>query len=261
MLPYLSPFAAVYLLVLCFLLGLVMGSALNCLAYRMAHKEKWSGGRSRCPDCGHVLKGTDLVPLFSYLFLKGRCRYCGKKISPRYVLSELTLGIVFLCTLLRWDLSVQCAVMLVLFSCLFCLSLVDLDTFEIPDRFLVIPGLVRLGQLIYQFGFSAPFWKQVLPAAGILLGLLGLVLIMDKVLGKESMGGGDIKLLALLGLFFTFPEWLLLLFVSCIFGLLLALTLGAKKSIAFPFGPAISAAAFFVSLFGSQLTGWYLSLF
>ena len=80
-------------------------------------------------------------------------------------------------------------------------------------------------------------------------------------LGKESMGGGDIKLLSLLALFFSFPEWLLLLLVSCILGLVLAATLGAKKGIAFPFGPAISAAAFLVSLFGSQIAGWYLSLF
>lgn len=261
MLLFASPFAAVYLLVLCFLLGLIMGSALNCLAYRMAHREKWSGGRSRCPDCGHVLNWTDLVPLFSYLFLKGRCRYCGKKISPRYVLSELTLGIVFLCTLLRWDLSFECAVMLVLSSCLFCLSLVDLDTFEIPNRFLLIPAVARLLQLFLTHGFTASFYRPVLFAAAILAALLALVLVMDRLLGKESMGGGDIKLLALLGLFFTVPEWLLLLFVSCIFGLLLALTLGAKKGIAFPFGPAISAAAFFVCLFGSQLTGWYLSLF
>ena len=261
MVLFASPFAAVYLITLCAVLGLVMGSALNCLAFRIAKGEKWSGGRSHCVSCGHELRWADLVPVLSYLFLKGRCRYCGEKISPRYVLSELTLGLVFVCTLLRYDLSLSCAVMLVLFSCLFCLSLVDLDTFEIPNRFLLIPAAVRLVQLIYQFGLSAPFWKQVLPAAAILLAMLGLVLVIDKLLGKESMGGGDIKLLSLLGLFFSFPEWLLLLFVACILGLLLALTLGAKKGIAFPFGPAISAAAFFVSLFGSQLTGWYLSLF
>ena len=261
MFSYLDPFTKIYLLLLCAVLGLVMGSALNCLAFRMAHQQKWTGGRSRCVRCGHELKWNDLVPVFSYLFLKGRCRYCGEKISPRYFLAELTLGIVFPALLLRYDLSLDFAVMAVLFGCLFCLSLVDLDTFEIPNRFLVIPGVLRLSQLLYSYGLSAPFLKQVLPAAGILIGLLALVLVMDKVLGKESMGGGDIKLLSLLALFFSFPEWLLLLLVSCILGLVLAATLGAKKGIAFPFGPAISAAAFLVSLFGSQIAGWYLSLF
>ena len=261
MFSYLDTFTKAYLLLLCAALGLVMGSALNCLAWRMAHREKWSGGRSRCVRCGHELKWNDLIPVFSYLFLKGRCRYCGEKISPRYVLAELTLGIVFPALLLRYDLSLQLAVMLVLFACLFSLSLVDLDTFEIPNRFLLIPGILRLAQLLYLHGLTAPFLKQVLPAAAILVGLLALVLVMDKVLGKESMGGGDIKLLSLLALFFSLPEWLLLLLVSCILGLLLAATLGAKKGIAFPFGPAISAAAFLVSLFGSQIAGWYLSLF
>ena len=261
MLLFASPLAGVYLLTLAVLLGLVMGSALNCLAWRMAQGEKWSGGRSRCPQCGHELNALDLVPLFSYLFLRGRCRYCGKKISPRYALAELTLGLTYGAVLLRYDLSADCAVMLVLFSCLFCLSLVDLDTFEIPNRFLLIPAVARLLQLFLTHGFTASFYRPVLFAAAILAALLALVLVMDRLLGKESMGGGDIKLLSLLGLFFTVPEWLLLLFVSCIFGLVLALTLGAKKGIAFPFGPAISAAAFFVCLFGSQLTGWYLSLF
>ena len=84
MLLFASPLTGVYLLTLAVLLGLVMGSALNCLAWRMAQGEKWSGGRSRCPQCGHELNALDLVPLFSYLFLRGRCRYCGEKISPRY---------------------------------------------------------------------------------------------------------------------------------------------------------------------------------
>ena len=95
MLLFASPLAGVYLLTLAVLLGLVMGSALNCLAWRMAHGEKWSGGRSRCPQCGHELNALDLVPLFSYLFLRGRCRYCGERISPRYALAELTLGLTY----------------------------------------------------------------------------------------------------------------------------------------------------------------------
>ena len=92
MFSYLDTFTKIYLIAVCALFGLVMGSALNCLAYRIAHKEKWSGGRSRCPDCGHTLKAADLIPLFSYLFLKGRCRYCGKKISPRYPIAEALLA-------------------------------------------------------------------------------------------------------------------------------------------------------------------------
>lgn len=251
----------IYLIALSLLLGLVMGSALNCLAYRLARGQKWSGGRSVCPSCGHTLGVPDLVPLFSWIFLGGKCRYCGKKISVRYPLTELTLGAVFACLLLRFGLSVDTLVFMVLCACLFCLSLVDLDVQLIPDRFLLIPALLRIAQLLWQGGFAG-LWQGLWPALALGAFMLALVLLMEKVLKKEAMGGGDIKLLAMLGLYFSFPCCLLLLFLACIFGLgLAALTVRMQKSTAFPFGPAISAAAFCTLLFGSPLTSWYLGLF
>lgn len=262
MVLFASPLAGVYLIVLCALLGLVMGSALNCLAFRIAHNEPWSGGRSRCPDCSHSLRAADLVPLFSYLALRGRCRYCGQKISPRYPAAEGLLAVIFVSLLLRYDLSLETAQLMILCGCLFCLSLVDLDIQIIPDRFLVIAALTRaafltatspdiLGQLWYAL------WHGLALGGSILL----LSLFMDKVLGRESMGGGDIKLLTVLGLYFNLPCCFLLLILACILGIVLALSLGAKKDIAFPFGPALSAAAWLTLLFGAPLTGWYMGLF
>lgn len=261
MFSYLDTFTKIYLLILALFLGLVMGSGLNCLAYRIAHKEKWSGGRSKCPRCGHVLSARDLIPVVSYVTLKGRCRYCGEKISPRYCIAELILGLCYPIMLLRYGLTADCLVMLILMSCLFCLSLVDLDAFEIPNRFLVIPLVARLGQFIYERGFTLALLWAILPAAGVFIGLLLLILVMDKVFKKETMGGGDIKLLTLLALFFPFPQWLLLVFIACLAGIALAAALGTKKGIAFPFGPAISLAAFLTALAGEPLVGWYLGLF
>lgn len=265
MFSYLDPFTSVYLLVICALLGLVMGSALNCLAWRIVHKEKWSGGRSRCVHCGHPLKAADLVPLFSYLFLKGRCRYCGEKISKRYPASEAALAIVYISLLLRYDLTLETLELMILCSSLFCLTLTDLDEQIIPDRFHLIGIAARFLYLLAMFGFRAEFLSAAWYSLwhGLLLGgsVLLLSLVMDKVLHKDSMGGGDIKLLFVLGLYFDLPCCFLLLILACILGIVLAYTLGAKKSIAFPFGPALSVAAWLTLLFGAPLTGWYLSLF
>lgn len=261
MILFSSPFLAIYSLVLCICAGLVMGSALNCLAWRMAHGEKWSGGRSHCPSCGHVLTIRDLIPVFSWLSQKGKCRYCKAKVSVRYPLSELGLAVIYVSLLLAFDLSLETLQYLLLASCLFCLSLVDLEIQEIPDRFLILPAVTRL---LYQFflggGLSA-VWNSLWH--GLLVGgiLLAFVLLMDKVLGKESMGGGDIKLLAMLALYFPLPGVLLLVFTAALVGIVLALAVGAKKGIAFPFGPAISLAAWLVLLFGDPLIRWYLSLF
>ncbi len=251
----------IYLALLCFIFGLVMGSALNCCAYRMANKKSWTKGHSICPKCHHELKTKDLIPLFSYIFLKGKCRYCHKPMSKRYPITELIMAVCYTALLFRFDLTVQTLVCMILVSCLFTLSLIDLDTQTIPDRFLIIPAVARIIQLLWQGGFEG-LWASLWPALVLGGGILVVSLIMDKVLGKESMGGGDIKLLFVLGLFFTLPECLLLLVLSCIIGLIMAAILVKLKSgKAFPFGPAISIAAFIVLLCGQAVTGWYLGLF
>lgn len=258
MFAYLPTYAKVYLAVLAFILGAFFGSAFHCLAFRMARGQKWSKGRSACVSCGHPLGGLDLVPIFSYLILKGKCRHCGAPISPRYVAAEATLGLVFMSLLLRFGLGVQTLSALVLCCCLFCLSIVDLDIQIIPDRFLVIPAAVRTLQLIYE----GRLLSGLVPALIFGGGLLALSLLMDKILKKDTMGGGDIKLMAVLGLYFTIPECLFLLVVACIVGIVVASVLmKIQDDTPFPFGPALSIAAYITLLFGSQIVGWYLSLF
>lgn len=252
------PFAAkLYILALVFLFGAVMGSALNCLAYRMVHKKKWAKGRSICPHCHHVLGPKDLIPVLSYLLLKGKCRYCGAKLEKRYVLTEAFLGLVFVSLVLCYGLTVHTAVYAVLCACLFALSLVDLDIQIIPHRFLVIPAAVQLVHL----ALHGHFLSGILPAVIFGGGLLAVSLIMDKVLKKETMGGGDIKLMALLGLYFSIPECLLLLILACAFGIVIAMILKAKAGTAFPFGPALSLAAWVTLLVGHPIIHWYLGLF
>lgn len=256
-----EPVLGAALCVIAAVFGLVMGSGMNCLAMRIAAGEKWTSGRSRCPSCGHELSPRELIPLLSWLIQRGKCRHCGAPVSKRYPLAEGAMAVLYVSVLLRFGLSWDAVTGLVLVTCLLCLSLVDLDIQEIPDVLLLIPAAVRLVLLVVEHGFSLALWQNVWPALALGGSVLVLSLVMDKVLGKESMGGGDIKLLFLLGLFLDFPCCILLIIVSCIVGLVLAYTLGAKKGVAFPFGPAIALAAWLVMLFGSAVTGWYLSLF
>lgn len=247
----------VVFLALVFLLGAVLGSGLNCLAYRMVHEQKWSSGRSVCPVCGHVLSAVDMVPVLSWLFLRGKCRHCGVKISPRYVLAEAFLGLCFVSIVLRFPFQMEAVLWMLLCACLFTLSLVDLDIQIIPDRFLLIPAAARIAWLVHE----GELLEGLLPALALGGGVLVLSLLMDKVLKRDSMGGGDIKLLALLGLYFPFGECMLLLILACVIGIVIAMLLAQREDAAFPFGPALSLAAWVTMLFGESLVSWYLGLF
>lgn len=258
-LSYLDTTALVYLLVLCVILGLCMGSALNCLAWRIANKKSWTKGKSICPACRHELHTCDLIPLLSYIFSKGKCRYCGEKISPRYPLTELGLAVIFVAVFLRYGFTLYTLDIMVLASCLFTLSLIDLDTMTIPDRFLIIPAVCQLVYAYYYGGFASVWyalWHGLTLGGAVLL----ISLFMDKVLKKESMGGGDIKLLFVLGLFLDLPECLLLLVFSCVLGLVIALLLRRSEK-AFPFGPALSAGMLLTLMVGAPIVNWYLGLF
>lgn len=261
MIRFFPVWSQIYLTFAAFVIGTFLGSAFNCLAYRMAREQKWSAGRSACPACGQTLSLLDLIPVLSYLFLRGKCRHCGAKLSSRYVLTEVLLGVAFISLLWRFNFTLDTISSTVLICCLFILSLIDLDIQIIPNRFLIIPALVRIAQHLYEGGFYGLF-IGVLP--GLIFGgvLLLLSLLMDKVLKKESMGGGDIKLMAMLGLYFPIAQCLLLLVFACFFGVLIAVILKkAKPDTAFPFGPALSLSAWITLLFGKSLIFWYLGLF
>ncbi len=261
MLEFLPTYAVVWLTVLAGLLGLILGSALNCLAQRIATGRKWSGSqRSICESCGHTLSPLELIPLVSWLIQGGKCRHCGGKVPARYPLTEAALALVYISLFLRYGLTLHTVSLLILCSCLFCLSLVDLDTQIIPDRFLLIPAAVRLLELILTAPSAIPV--SLLTGLGLGGGILAVSLIMDKVLKKDTMGGGDIKLLALLGCFLPLPQCMLLLILACFLGIALAaLCLKVDSETAFPFGPAISAAAWLTLLMGEPLVSWYLGLF
>ncbi len=242
--------------------GAVFGSFLNCAAWRTAHGESFLGGHSRCPSCGHELGALDLVPLFSWLFLRGKCRYCGAGISVRYPLTELSFALITLTCLLRCDLSALCLRNWVFLCCLFFLSLVDLENSTIPDGSLIIAAAVWLITLPIIKAGQAYIMHHLLAALIFGGGLLVLSLIMDRIMKRDSMGGGDIKLFAVTGLYLGLTGTLFALMLACMLGLTFAFILfkGKFKGKPFPFGPSISLAAAIMLLFGEGITGWYLSL-
>lgn len=255
------PFITIYFCILAFALGAVFGSFLNCAAWRIAHGESFLHGRSHCTSCGHELSALDLVPIFSWLLLGGKCRYCKTKISPRYMLTELFFGCVSVLSILRWDLSAEFLRNMVFACALFCLSLVDLESYEIPNGCLLI-SIIAWAVAVPFMGMSI---KTVLihVVTGIAYGaiMLGFTLLFDKILGKETMGGGDIKLFAVTGLYLGVVASLFSLFISCILGLLVgAVRKKQEKGAMIPFGPSIALASYGMLLYGDGLVNWYLGL-
>lgn len=258
---HITPLITAYLILLAALLGLVMGSFLTCLAMRSVSGASVLRGRSHCDSCGHVLGVPDLVPVFSWLFSRGRCRYCGVKLPAKYPALELLCGVIYVSLLLRFDVTWDLALYAALMTLLFPASLVDLDIQELPDGFL-LAAAVAFFPLAWLAGGLPLIVRGLIGAVALFVPMLLIVLLFDKLMGRETMGGGDLKLIAVLGLYFGWQQGVLLIILACLLGLLMALLTGsAKARTAFPFGPALSAAAWLTALIGSPVLSWYTSLF
>lgn len=253
-----STFLTVYIFVVMGIFGAVFGSFINCMAWRIAHGESVLKGRSHCAVCGHPLGAADLVPVFSFLFLRGKCRYCREKISPRYVAAELLMAAAFLLTAWRFGLSLQTLWICGLACILMTLSLVDLETYLIPDRFIIAGIVWYFGILTFAEEGKGELLSGLAGGLSIGVGMLLLSLLFDKVTGKESLGGGDIKLFFMTGLYLGPWVGLFNLILSCMIGIGFVLFMGQKR---IPFGPAISLAAFISLLVGNDVVNWYLGLF
>lgn len=315
----LAPIAVAYVLVVSGALGLVMGSFVNCWAWRYVNGESIVAGRSHCVACGHELGLRDLVPVFSWLSTKGRCRYCGQAVSVRYPLTELVSCALFVALAVVYGVSLETAELMAFFAILLFVSLVDLDIYIIPNGAVVAAVAVRAlylvgtGALAYAglparldvvpagdaaalsqhgtLGIDARLAPDVgalaidslIGAAALLVALTVIVLAANRVFGRSSMGGGDLKLFAVAGLYFGWQEGVFLVIVACIIGIAMGLvapkgTLDAhydddsqeesvgdsespgklKRSISF--GPSIAVACVIVAFAGAPFVSWYVGL-
>ena len=261
---YDDPAILIYICFVTAALGLVFGSFLNCAAWRIARGESFVTGRSHCTDCGHTLGAIDLIPLLSWMLCGGKCRYCKAPVSIRYPLTELVFAVLAVLCVLKCDLTVLCLRNLIFLGALFCLALVDLDSYIIPDGCLLIAVLAWVGAIPFAFDLYGGIQGILFALLSALVyggGILLFSLVMDKVLQKESMGGGDIKLFAVMGLYLGMIASLFALVLACVLGLMIALVQQKQKSQPIPFGPAIAAATWLMLMYGTPLVEWYLRLF
>ena len=257
-----STLLTLYAALWCGVLGAVLGSFLDCAADRYAAGAGWlPRGRSRCAACGHVLAAFDLIPVVSFLLRRGKCRYCGAKIPADCLWAELAGAAVFAGLALRFGPSLELVLWLLLAGALLAAALVDTRTHEIPHGPLLFAGAARL---VFLFLLREPLLPTLrdmaLGALAVPGGLLVLSLVLDRVLGRDSLGGGDIKLLFVLGLYLSWAELLLVLLLGCVLGICWALRPGGDRTAPLAFGPCLALAAALTALFGQGIIGWYVGL-
>ena len=261
-----SVFTTVYFTLLAAILGACMGSFLNCMGWRIVHGESVVNGRSHCDSCGHVLTFTDLIPVFSYIAHKGRCRYCGVKLSASHLVGEIVSALVFVSCLWKFDISLDFAQDL-LFGCiLLAVSFADIEGFIIPDGFIIAAIVLRVIFVSFSKDILARLVFSALGGFGVALVLLLIVLLFEKLFHREAMGGGDIKLIFVCGLFLGWQKNILCLLLACVVGIIFGvITQNARKAQEdpkiFPFGPSIAIGAWLALLFGENIINAYISLF
>ena len=255
--------------VLAFLVGLAAGSFGNVLIHRVPRRESIVKPGSHCPVCGHPLSWYENIPLLSWLLQRGKCRHCAVTISLRYPLVELATGLLFLLFAMLLPGWREFLFYLPLLVLVLPLTLIDYDHLLLPNR-LVYPLLIA--------GLLLNGWNGLLPPAQQILqptwsGLAGgafawavfyiIAAFSQKLLGKVGLGGGDIKLVGVLGLYAGLIGIMVGILLASLLGTLwqgtLILTRRRERSRYFPFGPYLLLGTLLAVLWGERLIGWYLS--
>ncbi|WP_407269608.1 prepilin peptidase [Radiobacillus sp. PE A8.2] len=241
-----------------FITGIIFGSFYNVVGIRVPNKQLFESQRSYCPHCNHTLKWYELIPVFSFIFQRGKCRSCHKPISILYPAIELFTGILFMYSYIHFGFSKELVVSLLFMSLLAIIVVTDLRYMLIPDKILLffLPLLV-IARIWVPL---TPWWSSIV---GAVIGVVLLALII--IVSRGGMGGGDMKLFGLLGIVLGHKYVLLAFFLSTLYGTVLSILLIAfglierKKPV--PFGPFIVLGTITTYFFGDTLINWYLNLF
>jgi leader peptidase (prepilin peptidase)/N-methyltransferase len=239
--------------------GLLFGSFVTVVGYRLPRGESIVGPRSRCTTCGQQIAAYDNVPLFSWLILRGRSRCCGDGISARYPLTELSLALLYALTVAAlWDDPFEIALGLVFVTTLAAVTLTDLERRVIPNKVLLVAAAVAV--VMVALGDPGSFPERAIAAAAAGGGLFLVALAYPR-----GMGLGDVKLVAVMGLFLgrnVAPALLIALLAGSAVGLYLIAREGrAARKRAIPFGPFLALGGVVALLVGDQLVDLYLSTF
>jgi leader peptidase (prepilin peptidase)/N-methyltransferase len=248
-----------YLLVLAALLGASIGSFLNVCAYRWPEEQSVVSPPSRCPSCDSAIAWYDNVPVLGWLWLRGRCRRCRAPISIQYPLVELATAGIWVMAAWRFGLSVQALSVAVFFTILLGIALADARFYIIPDEF-TLGGLAIGLVLAFVPGGIGPV--RALLGAALGFGLLWAVGAVGAwAFRKEAMGGGDIKMMAMVGAFLGPVGVLLTLFLGALFGTLVFAPISYRTGKLVPFGIFLALGAAVTEPFGEAMIDWYVRMF
>ncbi|GAB4390270.1 MAG: A24 family peptidase [Thermodesulfovibrionales bacterium] len=244
-------------------LGLVVGSFLNVCIWRIPRKQSIISPSSRCPSCGTPIAPWDNVPVLSYIALRGKCRHCGARISPRYPFVESLNAALYLLVLYRFGLGWHTAVYFAFVSALIVVTFIDLDFQIIPDG-ITLSG-IPLGLLAGAFLVPDPFSRM--EGLGLVSSVLGAAVGFSlfyavAYLSRGGMGGGDIKLMAMVGALTGWKGVLLTTFLGSlggsVVGLFLMVFKGKGRKTKVPFGPFLALGAVLTLFLGQEILSWYL---
>lgn len=245
-----------------FVFGALVGSFLNVCIFRLPGGKSVVFPPSHCIHCGAGIRPYDNIPIVSYLLLKGKCRSCKGSISLQYPLVELVSALLTLFLFMKLGLSLSFLALFLLCAALIVITFIDLEHRIIPDV-ITLPGIV----VGFVFSFLLPWlgWKDSL--IGILAGggsLLLVAFLYEFFTRKEGMGGGDIKLLAMMGAFLGWKAVPFIVFASSLIGSVIGITLmivqKKDSKLAIPFGPFLAVGAVLYIFFGSRIIFWYLNI-
>ncbi len=250
----------VYIFPFLFILGAIIGSFLNVCIYRIPRRESIVFPSSHCPSCNRAIKYYDNIPIVSYILLRGRCRYCGERISLQYPVVEIITGILLVALFKRFDISLKVPILFIFITTLLVISIIDL-------KHRVIPNQLSLGFIIIGLILSPFLQGPVESIIGILVGgglLFSIAYIYQLLTHREGMGGGDVKLLAMIGAFLGWKGAVFSLFAGSLTGTLIGIFImvlkGGDTRYAIPFGPFLSLGAFAYIFWGERILMWYLGL-
>jgi leader peptidase (prepilin peptidase) / N-methyltransferase len=238
-----------------FVFGLIIGSFCNVVIFRFPLGQSIVSPGSHCRTCLSPIRPWQNIPLFSYFLLRGRCRVCREPISPRYPAVELASGVLYVLLWLKFGLSLPLVVYALFSSALLVVALIDLDHKIIPDV-ITLPGMV--------LGLVLSPWALIPTPLASFIGLLagGLFFYIVAVVSKGGMGGGDIKLIAMIGAFLGWQGVFFTIFVGAlagsVVGMILLITKKKGRKDKVPFGPFLSFAAILYTLVGDNIVHWYI---
>lgn len=259
----------IYLFV--FIFGTIIGSFLNVCIFRIPLEQSIAFPPSHCMNCGKRLKWYDMFPIISWLILRGKCRFCGSKISYRYPLVEFATGIIFLAIYLKYGLAFQTIKFCVFASLIIVIGLIDMDTTDVYTSTIIFgiisaAFLIIIGYVLFKINLSVRIsvFNYILGGAigaGFILFIMLLACIVFKT---QGMGSGDIEICLVCGLFLGTKNVIFMLFLSVliggIIGILLILLGKKKKTDYIPFGPFIALSSIISIIFGQGIINWYLGM-